>query len=63
MSRALDPRLVAEYRRKLSDSAYMARALAHVAGLLAEILMPARQTPLRELPRERDTLGDTTLYN
>ena len=63
MSRALDPRLAAEYRRKLSDPACMARALAHVAGLLAEILVPSDQTRLRDLRRDSDTVGDTTLYN
>ena len=40
MSRALDSRRVAEYRKKVSDPAYVARALAHVAGLLAEVLLP-----------------------
>lgn len=67
MSRALDSRTAAEYRRKLSDPAYVACALAHVAGLLAEALSPANQPRLRSrfrvMPREHDTNGDAGLSN
>ena len=57
MSRALDSRRVAEYRRKLSDPAYVAGALAHVAGLLTEVLVPANRSRLRFRPREHDSNG------
>ena len=76
MNRAPDPRRVAEYRAKSSDPAYLARALAHVAGLLAEILLPHpehnghpavrlhRVAPVPEqLQRENGSIGDTSLYN
>ena len=76
MNRAPDPRRVAEYRARLSDPAYLARALAHVAGLLAEMLVPRPEhhchpemrvrrvaSVSEELPREHGSLGDTSLYN
>ena len=63
MSRALDSRRVAEYRRRVSDPAYVARALAHVAGLLAEVLLPSSRPGFRSLPRDPDSNGDPSLYN
>ena len=63
MSRALDSRRVAEYRKKVSDPAYVARALAHVAGLLAEVLLPSSRNGFRAMPREPDSIGDPSLYN
>ena len=63
MSRALDSRRVAEYRRRVSDPAYVARALAHVAGLLVEVLLPASRPGFRSLPRDHDSIGDPSQYN
>ena len=76
MNRAPDPRQAAEYRAKLSDPAYLARALAHVAGLLAEMLLPRPEhnghramrvyrvsSVSEDLPREHGSIGDTSLYN
>ena len=63
MSRALDARRVAEYRRRVSDPAYVAGALAHVAGLLAEVLLPSSRAGLRGLLRDHDTIGDPSQYN
>ena len=76
MNRAPDSRRVAEYRAKLSDPAYLAGALTHVAGRLAEMLVPRsehnghralrvqRVTSVSEqLPREHGSNGDTSLYN
>jgi hypothetical protein len=64
VSRALDSRRVAEYRRRVSDPAYLARALTHVAGLLAEMLLPGSEHPRgRGLPREYDASGDPNLFN
>ena len=76
MNGAPDPRRVAEYRAKMSDPAYLARALAHVAGLLAEMLLPRsehnvhralrvhRVTSVSEdVPREHGSIGDTSQYN
>jgi len=61
VSRALDSRRVAEYRRRVSDPAYVARALAHVAGLLAEVLLPASRPGFRSLPRGSATIGDDSI--
>jgi hypothetical protein len=48
----------------VSDPAYLARALAHVAGHLAEMLLPGSEHPRgRELPREYDATGDPDLFN
>ena len=63
MSRALDSRLLAEYRKRVSDPAYLARALSHVAGLLAEAVLPANHPRFRGLAREHDPTGDIRLYN
>lgn len=76
MNRAPDPRRVAEYRAKMSDPAYLARALAHVAGVLAEMLLPRSEHHVRpalrahrvasvsqDLPRDHGSIGDTSLYN
>ena len=63
MSRALDSRRVAEYRRRVSDPAYLARALAHVAGLLADMPPPCEHARVRGLPCEYDSTGDPSLFN
>jgi hypothetical protein len=48
----------------VSDPAYLARALAHVAGVLAEMLLPGSEQPRgRGLPREYDAGGDPNLFN
>ena len=76
MNRAPDSRRVAEYRAKLSDPAYLARALAHVAGRLAEMLVPRSEpnghralhvrpvsSVADDAAREHGSIGDTSLYN
>ena len=63
MSRVLDSRLLAEYRRRVSDPAYLARALTHVAGLLAETLLPPDRPRLRGPSRDHDAIGDFRLFN
>ena len=63
MSRALDSRLLAEYRKRVSDPDYVARALNHVAGLLAEAVLSSHQPRMRGLVREHDPFGDIRLYN
>jgi hypothetical protein len=47
----------------VSDPAYLARALAYVAGLLAETLSPSDHSRFRRLPREYDSHGDSSLFN
>jgi hypothetical protein len=47
----------------VSDPAYLARALAHVAGLLAEMLPGSEEPRGRGLPREYDAGGDPNLFN
>ena len=60
----------------MSDPAYLARALAHVAGLLAEMLLPRPEHHVHralrvhrvasvseDVPREHGSIGDTSLYN
>ena len=63
MSRALDSRLLAEYRKRVCDPAYLARALNHVAGLLAEAVLPSNHLRMRGLTREQGPLGDPRRYN
>lgn len=63
MSRVLDSRRLAEYRRRVSDPAYLARALTHVAGLLSDSLLPPGTPQVRVLARERDSIGDSRMYN
>ena len=63
MSGALDSRRLAEYRRRVGDPAYLARALAHVAGLLTETLLPADKCRCRGVVRDYDPGGDFRMFN
>ena len=63
MSDVLDSRRLAEYRRRVGDAAYLARALAHVAGLLTETVLPSEKVRFRGPAREFDSRGDPRLFN